>query len=212
MTPAVRAGSVLVVLGDQHEADQMAAEVEGAGYPAATVSSGEAALQAAREATPRLVLLEVELPGICGYEVCHRLRCELGPSLPIVLISHLRTESFDRVAGLLIGADDYLAEPVDPAELCARVRRLVDRDESVERLEDFDLTAREREVLRLLVEGLDQREIAERLMLSPKTISTHTGHVFRKLGVHSRTQAVSSAYQHNLVDLSENPGRSGFRP
>ena len=91
------------------------------------------------------------------------------------------------------------------------MRPLVDREESVERLEDFDLTAREREVLRLLVEGLDQREIAERLMLSPKTISTHTGHVFRKLGVHSRTQAVSSAYQHNLVDLSENPGRSGSR-
>src|SRR5690242_6383794 len=134
----------------------MAAVVASAGYPADAVSSGEAALQRARDALPRLVLLEVELPGICGYEVCHRLRHDLGPSLPIVLVSHLRTESFDRVAGLLIGADDYLAEPVDPAELCARVRRLVDRGEGVERLEGFDLTAREEEVLRLLVDGLDQ--------------------------------------------------------
>jgi DNA-binding NarL/FixJ family response regulator len=192
------------VLGDEHEGERMAAYVAGAGYRADTVSSGDAALRAAREAAPLLVLLEVELPGICGYEVCHRLRHELGPALPIVLVSRVRTESFDRVAGLLIGADDCLAAPVDPAELCARVRRLVDREERVERVErlgDYDLTVRESEVLRLLVEGLDQREIAARLVLSPKTIGTHTGHIFRKLGVHSRTQAVAAAYQHRLVDL-----------
>lgn len=189
------------MLGDEHEGERMAAYVAGAGYPADTVSSGEAALRAAHDAAPLLVLLEVELPGICGYEVCHRLRQELGPALPIVLVSHVRTESFDRVAGLLIGADDCLAAPVDPAELCARVRRLVDREERVERPGDYDLTVRESEVLRLLVEGLDQREIAERLVLSPKTIGTHTGHIFRKLGVHSRTQAVAAAYQHRLVDL-----------
>jgi DNA-binding NarL/FixJ family response regulator len=207
---AVRGGTILIVLGDEHEGEIMAACVANAGFPADRVSSGEAGLRAAREATPRLVLLEVELPGICGYEVCHRLRHELGPALPIVLVSHIRTRSFDRVAGLLIGADDYLAEPVDPAELCARVRRLIDRDEGVERLDDFDLTVRERDVLRLLVEGLDQREIAEQLVLSPKTIGTHTGHIFRKLGVHSRTQAVARAYQGNLVDLPPS-GRAGNR-
>jgi DNA-binding response OmpR family regulator len=73
------------------------------------VPSGEEALEAARAERPTIAILDVSLPGISGYEVCRELRRAYGPQLPILFVSGARTESYDRVAGLLIGADDYLA-------------------------------------------------------------------------------------------------------
>jgi DNA-binding NarL/FixJ family response regulator len=98
----------------------------------------------------------------------------------------------------LIGADDYLAKPVDPGELIARITRLVGRPRSTGegprsngKLEA--LTQRESEVLDLLAEGLTQEEIAERLVISPKTVATHIQRILSKLEVRSRAQAVSLA-------------------
>src|SRR5205823_12741388 len=131
---------------------------------------------AARE-TPRLVLLDVNLPGTSGYAVCNELRQTLGHQLPIVFLSGERTEPFDRVAGLLIGADDYITKPFDADELVARVGRMLERTQlrrpRITHDDPFGLTRREREVLGLLVDGLTQVGIADRLYLSPKTIGTH---------------------------------------
>lgn len=93
--------------------------------PATTsvVSSGEEALDTVRREDPCLLVLDVGLRGLSGYEVCRRLRDELGNRLPIVFVSGVRTESFDRAAGLLMGADDYLVKPVAPDEFLAERRR-----------------------------------------------------------------------------------------
>jgi len=166
---------------------------------------GASALRDAKSDRPSIVLLKVELGDICGYEVCRELRDAYGDSLPIVFISGTRTEPRDRVAGLLIGADDYLVEPLDPDELVARVRRLLEtapvrhyappKASALERLTD-----REREVLSLLAEGLRQPEIAQQLVISPKTVATHIQRVLEKLGVHSRSQAVAVAHRMGLLD------------
>src|SRR5262245_4386423 len=83
------------------------------------VETGEDALVLAEEELPSLVLLEIALPGISGYEVCRQLRDRFGERLPIIFVSGTRTESYDRVAGLLIGADDYIVKPFSPGELVA---------------------------------------------------------------------------------------------
>jgi DNA-binding NarL/FixJ family response regulator len=127
---------------------------------------------------------------------CRELRDRFG-DLPVVIVSGERTESFDRVAGLLLGAADYIVKPFDPDELVARVRRLVVRDRP--RPSATTLTGRERDVLRLLADGLDQRRIAAELFLSPKTVATHIQHILAKLGVHSRAQAVAVAHRDGLV-------------
>src|SRR6266849_1295009 len=85
------------------------------------VDSGNDVIDAARLELPRLVILEVTLPALSGYEVCHQLREEFGEGLPIILVSGERTEPFDRVAGILIGADHYIVKPFAPDELLARV-------------------------------------------------------------------------------------------
>jgi DNA-binding NarL/FixJ family response regulator len=133
-----------------------------------------------------------------GYEICRDLRELHGAGLPIIFVSGKRAESYDRVAGLLIGADDYLAKPFAPDELLARVRALLRRTDSSDH---SSLTRRELEVLRLLTHGRMQGEIAERLMISPKTVSAHIEHIHAKLGVSSRAQAVAVAFRDRLVEV-----------
>ena len=156
----------------------------------------------ARNELPRIVIVEVALPGLCGYEVCHQLRAEFGDGLPIVFVSGDRTEPFDVVAALLLGADDYLAKPIATDVLLARLRRLDRRRVPVVPRVAAKLSKREMEVLRLLAEGFEQNDIARELYISRKTVGTHIEHILRKLGVRSRAQAVALAYREELLRAS----------
>ena len=118
-----------------------------------------------------------------------------GPSLPIVFVSGERVEAYDRAAGLLLGADDYLLKPLSEDELLARMRTLIARAEA----EAVPLTPREREVINLLAEGLSGREIAEHLVIAPSTAAKHIEHVVGKLGVRSRSQAIAKAYRLRMI-------------
>jgi DNA-binding NarL/FixJ family response regulator len=199
-------GKVLVVDDDVNLRELVMSLLDRAGYSTLGFESGEDVLTAAVE-RPALVILDVRLPGLSGYEVCRELKDTFGSSLPVLLVSAVRIEAFDRAAGLLIGADDYMVKPLDPDELIARVRRHLAPQTRASaappgvRL----LTPRELEVLRLLAEGMDQREIAERLVISSKTVATHIQHILVKLGVHSRAQAVAAAHRYGL----SGPDRNG---
>lgn len=194
-------GEVLVVDDDACCRALIVEILAGAGLATIQAGSGEEALASMRGA-PLLVVLDVSLPGISGYETCRRLREEHGPDLPVVFVSGERTESYDRVAGLLIGADDYIVKPFAPDELVARVRRLVrPQPPPAERGRRADLlTRRELDVLSLLAEGSAQDDIAAALFISPKTVATHIEHILSKLGVNSRAQAVAVTYRERILD------------
>ena len=187
--------SILVVDDDANLRALVSTVLESAGYLTLEAATGEAALQLAAE-PPALVVLDVLLPGISGYHVCRRLRDRFGDGLPIIFVSGARTDPVDRVAGLLLGADDYLAKPFAPDELLIRVERLIRRSTSVSPAVTARLTPREREILSLVSTGLEAREVAEKLRLSPKTVGTHIENIYRKLGVHNRAQAIAIAYDH----------------
>jgi DNA-binding NarL/FixJ family response regulator len=193
------AALILIVDGDRQSRTLISRVLKRVGYSTYEAETGEEALAAAKRERPALVVLEALLPGVSGYEVCRELKDEFGETLPIVFVSGTRTEPADRVAGLLVGGDDYLVKPFDPNELLARVRRLLPprlaAGETPRRL-----TRRELDVLSLLVEGLSQPEIAERLFISPKTVGKHIEHILPKLGVHNRAQAVALAVRDELVE------------
>jgi RNA polymerase sigma factor (sigma-70 family) len=174
-----------------------------AGYEVREATSAKEALAIAEEEPPALVLLDVVLPEVSGYELCRTLRERFGETLPIIFVSGSRTDPLDSVAGLLVGADDYIVKPFVPEELIARVRRALTRSAELTRRNGSagnGLTPREREVLSLLGQGLKQDEIAARLVISPKTVATHIQRILAKLDVHSRAEAVARAYRLGLVD------------
>ena len=177
-----------------------------AGYACRTVASGEAALAAARDEQPRIVLLDLQMPEMSGYDVCRRLRERYGRSVGIIFISGARTESHDKVAGLELGGDDYVNKPFDLGELLARVRSLARRLKPAEgavvarEQPKQSLSPRESEVLALVAEGLPQKGVAQALSISRKTVGSHMTHIFEKLGVHSQGQAVAAAHQLQLLE------------
>ena len=117
------------------------------------------------------------------------------------MLSGERTAPADRIVGLLLGADDYVVKPFDSSELVTRTRRLIVRSEhsaprassadAAGRVEDFDLTKRERQVMEKLLLGRTQAEIAGELVISSNTVATHIQRILLKLGVHNRAQAVA---------------------
>lgn len=191
--------SILVVDDDERMRALLTEVFGAAGFSTTTAASGEEALELAVSGETALVVLDVSLPGCSGYEVCRQLRETFGDAIGIVFLSGERTESLDRVAGLLLGADDYVAKPFAPDELVARVRSVLRRGSSEVPERMSKLTLRELQVLRLLAVGQAQGEIASELVISPKTVGTHIEHILQKLDLHSRAQAVALAYQEDLL-------------
>ncbi len=118
--------ATILVVDDVEKNVRLLADVLAAkGYSVRTAMSGEAALRSIEEHAPDLVLLDVMMPGLSGYDVCRRLRAEdRHAMLPIVLVTALDPAT-ERVKGLEAGADDFLSKPVSQPELMARVRSLL---------------------------------------------------------------------------------------
>ena len=216
----VAEGVVLVVDDDVADRALTAGILRAAGFETSELSGKQAARSASQGGgrAPAAVVMNVSLEGITGYEVCRRLRIAHGDGVGIVFLSADRTEPIDRVAGLLLGADDYLVKPFLPDELTARVLRLVRRNDHVNgarrattngssngssrsngQHHPYELTDREFQVLRLLAAGHDQAEVARRLVVSSTTVGTHIQRILSKLGVHNRAQAVALALRESLV-------------
>lgn len=191
-------GAVLVVEDDAKCRALVVTLLRQAGFTTVEASTGEEAVTLARRQRPKLVVLDLELPGLSGYEITRELRDEFANDLAIVILSGARTESLDVAAGLGVGADDYIVKPFSPDEFLARVRLQTKRVDST-RPVPSDLTRRELQVLNLLAEGQSQKQIADELVISAKTVAGHIQQILAKLGVHSRAQAVAHAYRHALL-------------
>lgn len=174
----------------------------------AEAASGEEAIELAMRHRPEVILLDLDLPGMSG---AHVLR-ELGPRLPdtkVVMLT-VSTSRRDLVDAIRAGAAGYLTKDLAPDALLRAVRGIRRGDLPMSRAfaahaidelarsarqstrdgaADAGLSAREGEVLRLLAGGLTDREIAESLQISPRTVETHVSKVLHKLGVRNRAEA-----------------------
>ena len=119
---------VILVVDDEEDIRELVRyNLSKSGYTVMAAGTGEEALQIAHEVRPMLVVLDIMLPGIDGLEVCRRLKSDATLSkTPIVMISALGEEK-DVVAGLELGADDYVAKPFSPSVLLARVKSVIRR-------------------------------------------------------------------------------------
>ena len=119
------AKKILVVEDDPASSRLISYTLERAGYQVLTAPNGLEGLGKAQEEEPDLVILDVMLPGLDGFQVCRRLRAESRTRhLPILMLS-AKAQEIDKATGLKVGADDYLTKPADPSELVARVQNLL---------------------------------------------------------------------------------------
>jgi DNA-binding NarL/FixJ family response regulator len=176
-------------------------------------SDGGEALELAKRRDPDVVLLDLNMPGVGGLEACAALRA--GDSPPEVLMLTVSDDEPDLYAALRVGASGYLLKDMSPSELIEAVlavargepriapemasRMLAELGrgpEAAPRDPLESLSDREREVLALLAEGLRNREIAERLVISEPTVKTHVRHVLEKLRIRNRAEAAAFAARH----------------
>ncbi len=115
---------ILVVEDELSLQETLAYNLKKQGYEVEAVGDGPAALEAARRIKPNLILLDIMLPGMDGFEVCRILRNEM--STPVLMLT-ARDDEIDRVVGLEVGADDYLTKPFSMRELIARVKAMLRR-------------------------------------------------------------------------------------
>ncbi len=121
-------GTILVAEDDEDQRAIVMQHLSDAGYRARGVGSGNLVLSAARAVPPSVVLLDVEMPGLDGYAVCRDLKADASLATVPVVFMTTRTRLDDRLAGLALGADDYLIKPVDSRELILRLERVRSRD------------------------------------------------------------------------------------
>ena len=152
---------VLVIEDERTLVETLDYSLRRQGYAVFTATEGRAALELARTETPDLVILDIMLPGLDGFEICRILRQET--SVPILMLT-ARTEEIDKVVGLEMGADDYLTKPFSMRELMARVKALLrrvrlDREEMTAVAAVTPDVAIERMVFDNLVIDLSRREV-----------------------------------------------------
>jgi NarL family two-component system response regulator LiaR len=173
--------------------------------------SGEEAVARAALLQPDVILMDLVMPGMDGVAATRAIR-QKYPHIQIVALTSYKDDNLVQGA-LQAGAIGYLLKNVSAAELAsairsAHARRMTLSPEATQALvhsasqtvpASDDLTERERDVLRLMVDGLSNAEIAERLVVSLSTVKFHVGNIFTKLGVDNRVAAVSLALQRKLI-------------
>jgi DNA-binding response OmpR family regulator len=140
----------LLIEDEEEIADLLRMSFEREGFRLVHATTGEDGLDRLRERQPRVVLIDIGLPGMDGYEVCRRIRAE--SDLPVIMLT-ARDSEIDTVVGLEIGADDYVTKPFSTRELVARVKAVLRRSEerpsvpSIIEVGDFAVDSGRREVL-----------------------------------------------------------------
>lgn len=134
-------GELILVVDDEANIVELARlYLERDGFRVTSAADGAAALEKARRESPALMVLDLMLPEIDGYEVCRRVRAgarDVPPDLPIIMLT-ARDEDIDKIVGLELGADDYMTKPFNPRELVARVKAILRRSERILKPEAHD--------------------------------------------------------------------------
>ena len=208
-----------VLLVDDHELVRqgIAAMLHGASdvQVVAEARTGREALEVARRELPDVVLMDVKMPDMDGLEATRKLK-EERPRTAVVMLTMHDNPTYLREA-VRAGAAGYLLKDVSKEELLDAIRQVATGGAFIESqmlkgmLSEMkpqgpvpaaarNLTKREREILSLVAEGMSNREIAERLVLSPETVKSHVAAILEKLGVSDRTQAAIYAVRNGLVE------------
>ena len=214
LIPYAEKGVILIVDDTPENLALLSDALEDAGYLVLVALDGSSALNRIQRRRPDLILLDALMPGLDGFETCRQIKSQPDTAnIPVLFMTAL-TDSEHVVKGFEAGAIDYVTKPIECNEVLARVAshlrtaRILqsarqpsppvnagfDNKPANEKLaRRFKLTEREIEVLRWVSCGKTNKDIADILQLSPRTVNKHLEHIYIKLGVETRTAATSVA-------------------
>jgi DNA-binding NarL/FixJ family response regulator len=172
----------------------------------AEAGSGEEALRAYRQHQPTLILMDVRLPGMSGIEAAAAILSEFPNAHILMLSTHAGEEEIYR--SLQTGAAGYILKSAVREQLLQAIRQVCSGERYIDpsvtsllaaRLSHRSLTSRELEVLRMVVKGLSNKEIAAALNIAEVTVKLHVSHVLEKLNVKDRTHAATEALKRGII-------------
>ncbi len=188
------------------------------GYEVTTADNGKEALEILQDKIPNLMICDIMMPEMDGYELVKQIRQDSQLSLIPVIFLSAKGQTTDRVKGLNMGADVYLVKPFEPEELVAQVEsslkqvnRLIGNrgnngqlqtvgvSERINVPPEVTLTRTETKVVQFVAQGLANREIAEKLNVSQRTIESHVSNMLNKTRLHNRTELARWAIQNRLA-------------
>jgi DNA-binding NarL/FixJ family response regulator len=184
------------------------------GYEVITAENGREALEVLESSTPDMIICDVMMPEMDGYSLVSTIRSEPKTSWIPVLFLSAKGQSQDRVKGLNIGADVYMVKPFEPEELVAQVEsslkqasRLIQHKDSkggeggpkIQVPFDVELTPTELRVVQYVARGMANREIADELNVSQRTIESHVSNMLGKTGLHNRTELARWALENSMA-------------
>lgn len=208
----------LAYIADDHliVAEGVAALLKTTGYveDVRIFPEGKSLLNGCKTRVPEVVFLDYEMPGISGMDALKFIKAEF-PAVPVLMLS-MNNEKSIITACINAGANGYLSKDSTRAELEEALSAVAGGEIYYSRevlkslagvkqpavkigIQEVDLSAREREILKLICDGLTPKEIAERLFLSKRTVDTHKSNIMQKLDVNSVGKLISVALQHKLV-------------
>jgi DNA-binding NarL/FixJ family response regulator len=202
--------TILIVDDDKTLQLALTRRLNADGFNVINATSGQEALDLWGDTTIDVVVSDIIMPEMDGFEFCHQLRSKpLGQLVPFIFLSSLGEVS-DRISGYEFGGDDYLVKPFHAKELLAkiqgalaRVQRLKEAvDEMVQQAQNgaanpvpLPLTPSEEKVFWEVVQGFTNKQIAEHLFISPRTVQTHLSNMLAKLHLTNRSQVVRFAFE-----------------
>ncbi|BAS54543.1 MULTISPECIES: response regulator transcription factor [Leptolyngbya] len=184
------------------------------GYEVVTAENGREALEVLEQDVPDMIICDVMMPEMDGYQLVSNIRQDPKTSWIPVLFLSAKGQSQDRVKGLNIGADVYMVKPFEPEELVAQVEsslkqasRLIQHKdakggENAPKIQvpfDVELTPTELRVVQFVARGMANREIAEELNVSQRTIESHVSNMLGKTGLHNRTELARWAIENSMA-------------
>jgi len=195
-----RTKRILCIEDDHETARLLAEELSERGYEVTLAPTGRAGLEAILTSPPDLVLADVNLPSVSGFELLERLGSSRAGSerIPFVFLTALADRASE-LRGFELGADDYVTKPVDFDVLGARIAARLARARSGEPQQEPCLGAREVEALTWVARGKTSAEIARILGIAKRTVDFHVDNARNKLGVVTRSQAVAKAASGQLI-------------
>ncbi len=183
------------------------------GYQVITAENGREALEVLDRQIPDMIICDVMMPEMDGYALVQHIRQDSRTNWIPVLFLSAKGQSQDRVKGLNTGADVYMVKPFEPEELVAQVEASLKQANRLSKVgtkrsgdsqkikvpQDVELTPTELKVVQLVARGMANREIAQHLKVSQRTVESHVSNMLNKTNLHNRTELARWAIESNMA-------------